>query len=143
MTNIYVGNLSFRATEGDLRKAFSRFGVVAAVGIVMDSETGRSRGFAFVEMSDPAEAKLAIDGLNDQEIAGRRVSVTEGRPRTERPSGGGGRRGYGDNGGGRANEGGGGGAGRSYGDNSGGSRYGQGGGGGQRRGNSSRDRHDD
>ena len=98
MTNIYVGNLSFKATEDEVKQAFSRFGKVARVSIVMDRETGRSRGFAFVEMPDAEEATAAIAGLNEQEVAGRRISCNEARPREERPSGGG-RGGYG--GGGR------------------------------------------
>ena len=99
MTNIYVGNLSFKATEDEVKQAFSRFGKVARVSIVMDRETGRSRGFAFVEMPDAEEAKAAIAGLNEQEVAGRRISCNEARPREERPSGGG-RGGYGGGGGG-------------------------------------------
>jgi cold-inducible RNA-binding protein len=131
VTNIYVGNLSFRATEEDIRNAFSQFGQVTSVNIVMDQDTGRSRGFAFVEMADANEASAAIEGLNEQEIVGRRVIVNEARPREERPRGGGR---YG--GGGGRHEGGGGGGG-------GGGRYGGGGrdygGGGGRRGNYSRD----
>lgn len=99
VTNIYVGNLSFKATEDEVKQAFSRFGKVARVSIVMDRETGRSRGFAFVEMPDAEEAKAAIAGLNEQEVAGRRISCNEARPREERPSGGG-RGGYGGGGGG-------------------------------------------
>ena len=107
MTNIYVGNLSFRATEDDLRNAFSAHGDVASVNIIMDRETGRSRGFAFVEMSNSDEAQAAIEALNGQEIAGRGVTVNEAKPRTERPRGGGGGGGGGrysdDRGGGRRN----------------------------------------
>jgi cold-inducible RNA-binding protein len=145
VTNIYVGNLSFRATEDDIRNAFSRYGQVTLVNIIMDRETGRSRGFAFVEMANADEANAAIEGLNQQEIAGRRVSINEARPRTERSDGGG--RGYGGGGGGgggggRYSEGGGGY--RGYGENSGGGgRYGESGGGGQRRSNYSRDRNED
>ncbi len=128
MTNIYVGNLSFRATEEDIRNAFSQYGQVTSVNIVMDQETGRSRGFAFVEMADANEANSAIEGLNEQEIVGRRVIVNEARPREERPRGGGR---FGGGGGGGRHEGGGGGR---YGDSSGGGggggRYGGGGGGG-------------
>jgi cold-inducible RNA-binding protein len=126
VTNIYVGNLSFRATEEDIRNAFSRFGQVTSVNIVMDQDTGRSRGFAFVEMADANEANAAIEGLNEQEIVGRRVIVNEARPREERPRGGGGR--YG--GGGGRPEGGGGGGGR-YGDSGGSGRGGDSGGGGR------------
>ena len=89
MTNIYVGNLAYGATDQDLRDAFSQFGEVTSVNIIMDRETGRSRGFAFVEMSNADDAKSAIDALNMQEIAGRRVNVNEARPRTERAGGGG------------------------------------------------------
>lgn len=96
MTNIYVGNLSYNATEDDLRQAFSQYGDVSSVSVIKDRETGRPRGFAFVEMPDEAQAKQAIENLNNAEIAGRRVTVNEARPREER---GGGRRGGG--GGGR------------------------------------------
>lgn len=135
VTNIYVGNLSFRATEDDIRNAFSQFGKVTTVNIVMDQDTGRSRGFAFVEMADANEASSAIEGLNEQEIVGRRVIVNEARPREERPRGGG-RSGGG--GGGRLGDSGGGGGGRYSG---GGGRDSGGGreGGGGRRGNFSRD----
>ncbi len=146
MTNIYVGNLSFRATEEDIRNAFSQFGTVTSVNIVMDQDTGRSRGFAFVEMADSNEANAAIQGLNEQEIVGRRVIVNEARPREERPRGGGRYGGGGGGGGGRYGEGGGGGGGGRYGEGGGGGgRYGGGGGGrdggrdGGRRGNYSRD----
>jgi RNA recognition motif-containing protein len=89
VTNIYVGNLSFDATEDDVRQAFEKFGSVSSVKIIMDRDTGRSRGFAFVEMSDGEQAKTAIENLNLSEIAGRRVTVNEARPKTDRPSGGG------------------------------------------------------
>ena len=90
MVNIYVGNLSYNATEEDVREAFERYGDVSAVNIIMDRETGRPRGFAFVEMPDAQQAKEAIDNLNLTEIAGRKVTVNEARPREERPRGGGG-----------------------------------------------------
>ena len=89
MTNIYVGNLSYDATEDDVRAAFAAFGEVSAVNIIMDRETGRPRGFAFVEMADGKAAKDAIEGVNLTEIAGRSVTVNEARPRTERPRRGG------------------------------------------------------
>ncbi len=92
MTNIYVGNLSYRATEDQLREAFGQYGQVSQVSIIMDRETGRSRGFAFVEMPNSQEAQSAIENLNQQEVAGRRVTVNEARPREERS--GGGRGGY-------------------------------------------------
>jgi len=90
MTNIYVGNLSYRATEDDVRVAFEQYGDVTSVNIIMDRETGRSRGFAFVEMSDGQQAKEAIEALNLADIAGRKVTVNEARPKTERRGGGGG-----------------------------------------------------
>ena len=98
--NIYVGNMSYDTTENDLREAFAAFGAVSSVSIVMDRETGRPRGFAFVEMPDDNEGKAAIEGLNLQKIGGRSVTVNEARPREER-GGGGGRRGGGGGRGGR------------------------------------------
>lgn len=121
MTNIYVGNLSFRATEDEIRQAFARFGEVSKVSIIVDRETGRSRGFAFVEMPSGDEAKAAVEALNQQEVAGRRISCNEARPREERPAGGGG---YGGGGGGY-----GGGGGGGYGGGGGGGRRERGGGG--------------
>jgi len=96
VTSIYVGNLSFEATEDDVRSAFEQYGTVNTVNIVADRETGRPRGFAFVEMADGAEAKQAIEHVNLTQIAGRAVTVNEARPKTDRPrrgGGGGGRRG--------------------------------------------------
>jgi RNA recognition motif-containing protein len=93
MTNIYVGNLSFKASEEDLRQAFSEYGEVTSVNIIADRETGRSRGFAFVEMPNSDEAKQAIDSLDQADIAGRQVKVNEARPRSDRPRRGGGGRG--------------------------------------------------
>ncbi|MBL8870187.1 MAG: RNA-binding protein [Planctomycetaceae bacterium] len=90
---MYVGNLSYRATEDQLREAFGQYGQVSQVSIIMDRETGRSRGFAFVEMPNNEEAQSAIENLNQQEVAGRRVTVNEARPREERSGGGGGGRG--------------------------------------------------
>lgn len=128
MVNIYVGNLSFRATEDEVKEAFARFGEVAKVSIIVDRETGRSRGFAFVEMLNADEAKAAVEGLNEQEVAGRRISCNEARPREPRPSFGGG--GGGGGGGGRRGGGGGGGGYRGDRDGGGGGGYGGGGGGG-------------
>lgn len=97
MTNIYVGNLSFNASDDDIRGAFEQYGEVTSVNIIMDRETGRSRGFAFVEMADAENAKEAIENIDGTEIAGRAVKVNEARPRPPRGSGGGGggRGGYG------------------------------------------------
>ena len=90
MTNIYVGNLSFNATEEDIRQAFAQYGEVSSVNIITDRETGRSRGFAFVEMPDGAQAKEAIEQVNLAEIDGRKITVNEARPKRDRPRGGGG-----------------------------------------------------
>ena len=111
--NIYVGNLSYRATEDDVRQAFEQYGTVTSVNIITDRETGRSRGFAFVEMSNDQEGQSAIEGLNLQPVAGRNVTVNEARPRPPRPQGGrGGGGGYGGGGGGGYGGGGGGRGGR-------------------------------
>lgn len=88
--NIYVGNLSFDATESQVESAFAEFGEVASVNIITDRDTGRPRGFAFVEMRDKESGQQAIDGLNEQAIAGRNVTVNEARPRADRGGGGGG-----------------------------------------------------
>ena len=102
MTNIYVGNLSFNATDDDIRTAFEAFGTITSINIITDKESGRSRGFAFVEMSDGAEE--AIQNINGKEIAGRAVTVNEARPREPRGRSGGNRGGGGGNrgGGGRS-----------------------------------------
>ena len=97
--NIYVGNLSYEATEDDLREAFSAHGAVTSVNVITDRETGRSRGFAFVEMADKAESEAAIEAVNLQQIAGRAVTVNEAKPREDRGGRGGG--GGGGGGGGR------------------------------------------
>jgi RNA recognition motif-containing protein len=93
MTNIYVGNLSFRTTEMDLEAAFSAYGSVDKTTIVKERETGRSRGFGFVEMPNAEEAQRAIAGMNGKDLGGRALQVNEARPREERGSrpGGGGR----------------------------------------------------
>ncbi len=80
--NIYVGNLSFEATESDLENTFGEYGDVKSVSIIKDRETGRSRGFGFVEMNDQSEGKAALGGVS--EIVGRSVTVSEARPREER-----------------------------------------------------------
>ena len=85
MSSIYVGNLSFTTTEDELRQAFSQHGAVSEVKIVTDRETGRPRGFAFVEMSNNNEAANAIKELNFREIGGRAITVNEARPKTDKP----------------------------------------------------------
>jgi cold-inducible RNA-binding protein len=92
MTSIYVGNLSYTVTEDELREAFSQHGTVTAVNVVKDRETGRGRGFAFVDMADGKEAATAIKELNLREIGGRSMTVNEARPKPARTSGGGGGR---------------------------------------------------
>jgi len=112
--NIYVGNLSFSATEQELVSTFSQFGAVDRASIVMDRETGRSRGFAFVEMPNDTEGRAAIAGMNGKESGGRPLVVNEARPREPRTGGGGGGGGWGGSGGGgggRSGYGGGGGSG--------------------------------
>jgi RNA recognition motif-containing protein len=91
--NIFVGNLSYDMTETDLRAAFEACGQVASASIIMDRATGRSKGFGFVEMPDPAQAKSAIETLNLKEIKGRSVTVNEARPRESRGPGASGGRG--------------------------------------------------
>ena len=107
MTNIFVGNLSYQATQADLQNAFAAYGNVERIHVVTDRETGQPRGFAFVEMSDSEAAQNAIAHLNGAELHGRAMNVNEARPKA---SGGGG---YGQrsNGGGYGNRGGGGGGG--------------------------------
>jgi len=83
--NIYVGNLSYQATDDDLREAFEQFGQVSSAQVIKDKFTGRSRGFGFVEMPSNEEGQKAIDGVNNQDIAGRAVRVNEARPREDRP----------------------------------------------------------
>ncbi|MBI4908829.1 MAG: RNA-binding protein [Acidobacteria bacterium] len=102
MKNIFVGNLSFSATEQDIRSMFEGYGTVDRVSIITDRETGRSRGFAFVEMPDDTQADRAITALNGSEMGGRSLNVNEARPKGDRPSGGGGggRGGFGGRGGG-------------------------------------------
>ncbi len=102
MTNIFVGNLSFDATEHEVRGLFEQYGSVERVSLMTDRETGRARGFGFVEMTVSAEAEQAINGLNGQELGGRALNVNEARPREER-GGGGGRGGHSNGGGQRRN----------------------------------------
>src|SRR3989339_358675 len=87
---MYVGNLSFDTSEGDLRQKFEEFGDVASVNIITDRETGRSKGFAFVEMTSNASAETAMNAMNGSDFNGRKLTVNEARPRTERPAGNGG-----------------------------------------------------
>src|SRR5947209_6088190 len=110
--NIYVGNLSWETSADDLLALFQEHGTVARAQVITDRETGRSRGFGFVEMDNDAEAQKAIDALNGKDYQGRPLTVNEARPREERGPGGGGRGGYGGGGGGRGGYGGGGGGGR-------------------------------
>jgi RNA recognition motif-containing protein len=118
-TRLYVGNLSFNTTETDLQDLFSQAGAVQEVALMQDKFTGKSRGFAFVTMTNEQDAQNAITQFNGKTVEGRPLTVNEARPREARPSGGGG--GYG---------GGGGGGGRGYGGGGGGGGYGRGGGGG-------------
>ena len=84
---IYIGNLSYSVNEEDIRAACSEFGTVDSVDVIMDRNTGRSKGFGFVEMSNDEEAKAAIAGLNGKDLDGRNMNVNEARPKTERPQG--------------------------------------------------------
>ena len=93
--NIYVGNLSYEATQDDLRQAFEAHGEVSSVSIIMDKMTGRSRGFGFVEMPDQGAGQAAISALNLQEIRGRAMTVNEARPKTDSGARGGSRGGFG------------------------------------------------
>ena len=154
---LYVGNLSYNVRDEDLQQAFAQYGSVSSAKVMMDRDTGRSKGFGFVEMGSDAEAQSAINGMNGQSLDGRAIVVNEARPREERPGGfgggrpGGGGGGFGGGGGGRSGGGGGfggggsgggggyggGGGGRSgggggYGGGGGGGRSGGGGGGGSR-----------
>ena len=110
--NLYVSNLAYTVTDDDLRVAFEAFGAVTSARVVMDRETGRSRGFGFVEMPNDAEANTAISDLSDRDLGGRPIKVVEARPKEPRPpSGGGFRPGGGGGGGGGPRPGGGGGGG--------------------------------
>ena len=95
---LYVGNLSYGTTDSDLQTMFEEFGSVESAQVIMDRDTGRSKGFGFVEMGKDQEAQAAIKGLNGKEIDGRALTVNEARPREDRggrSGGGGGRGGYG------------------------------------------------
>ena len=119
---LYCGNLSYNVSNSDLDQIFGEYGTVQSAEVIMDRDTGRSKGFGFVEMSSDAEAQAAIAALNGQQNDGRALTVNEAKPREERPRGGGG------GGGGRGGYGGGGGGGGGRGG------YGGGGGGGGGRG---------
>jgi RNA recognition motif-containing protein len=128
---LYVGNLAYSVRDDALHQAFSQFGTVTSAKVMMDRDTGRSKGFGFVEMGSDAEAQSAINGMNGQPLEGRAVVVNEARPREDRGFGGGGgggsRGGYGGGGGG-GGYGGGGGGGGARGPYGGRSPYGTGGG---------------
>src|SRR5512145_2415341 len=141
---LYVGNLAYSVRDESLQQSFSQFGTVTSAKVMMDRETGRSKGFGFVEMGSDAEAQAAINGMNGQALDGRPLVVNEARPREERPGGfggggggsrsggggyGGGGGGYGGGGGGGGRSGGGGGYGGGGGRSGGGGGYGGGGGG--------------
>jgi hypothetical protein len=117
---LYVGNLPYSVRDEDLQQSFSQFGSVSSAKVMMERDTGRSKGFGFVEMGSDAEAQAAINGMNGQSLGGRSVVVNEARPMEARPP-----RSFGGGGGGGGGYGGGGGGGRS-----GGGGYGGGGGGG-------------
>jgi RNA recognition motif-containing protein len=123
-SKLYVGNLSYNTTGSDLEQLFGQHGTVQSAEVIADRETGRSKGFGFVQMGSDQEAQAAIAALNGQEHDGRQLTVNEAKPREDRPrgGGGGGGGGYGGGGGGRGGRGGGGGG------------YGGGGGGGGGRG---------
>lgn len=87
---LYVGNLSYSMNDGSLNQAFSEFGTVSSAKVMMDRDSGRSKGFGFVEMSSAAEAQAAIDGLNGQSVDGRALTVNVARPMEKREGGGGG-----------------------------------------------------
>ena len=123
---LYVGNLPYSVRDSDLEQAFSQFGAVTSAKVMMERDTGRSKGFGFVEMGNDAEAQAAVNGMNGQPLGGRSIVVNEARPMEARPprsggggggggyGGGGGGGGYGGGGGGRSGGGGYGGGGRRY-----------------------------
>jgi cold-inducible RNA-binding protein len=92
LKNIFVGNLDFSTTEDSIRALFEPYGAVERVSVVTDRETGRARGFAFVEMTDPGQADRAIEGLNGHTLDGRALNINEARPKGEGGGGGGGPR---------------------------------------------------
>ena len=129
---LYVGNLSYNVRDDDLQQAFAQYGTVSSAKVMMDRDTGRSKGFGFVEMGSDPEAQAAINGMNGQALDGRAIVVNEARPREERPGGYGNRGGFGgggSSGGGGYGGGGGGRGGGGGGYGGGGGGYGGGGGG--------------
>jgi RNA recognition motif-containing protein len=104
MKNLYVGNLPHSTTEAELRNVFQAHGTVERVNIVTDRETGRARGFAFVEMTDAGEADKAIAALNGTQLGGRALTINEAKPKTDRPRSGSGQRFGGGGGGGRGRD---------------------------------------
>ena len=138
---LYVGNLSYQVDSSELEQLFAQHGQVLSAQVINDRDTGRSKGFGFVEMANDAEADAAISTLNGQQHGGRALTVNEARPREDRGGGGGGG-GYGGGGGGRRGGGGGGyGGGGGGGRSGGGGGYGGGGGGGGRGDRGGRDRY--
>lgn len=123
-SKLYVGNLNYETTGSDLEQLFAQHGSVQSAEVISDRDSGRSKGFGFVQMGSDDEAKAAIEALNGQEIGGRALTVNEAKPREDRPRGGGGGGGYGGGGGG------GGGYGGGRGGSGGGGRGKSGGGGG-------------
>ncbi len=99
-TKLYVGNLSYDTTDEQIKELFSQAGSVVSVDLITDKHSGRSKGFAFVEMGGEEAAKAAITTLNNTEVDGRNIVVNEAKPREDRPRGGGGSRSYGGGGGG-------------------------------------------
>ena len=128
---LYVGNLPYQVRDNDLEQAFSEFGTVTSAKVMMERDTGRSKGFGFVEMGSDAEAQAAINGMNEQSLGGRSITVNEARPMEPRPPrsggfGGGGGGGYGGGRSGGGGYGGGGGGGYGGGRSGGGGGYGGG-----------------
>src|SRR5947207_11110979 len=111
---LYVGNLAYGVSDSALQQMFEAHGTVQSAQVIMDRDTGRSKGFGFVEMGSDQEAQAAIQALNGKELEGRSLTVNEARPKTEGGGGGGGRGGYGGGGGGGGRGGYGGGGGRRY-----------------------------
>lgn len=123
-SKLYVGNLSYNTSSSDLEQLFSAHGTVQSAEVIADRDTGRSKGFGFVQMGSDAEAQAAIDAINGQSVDGRALTVNEAKPKEKSfGGGGGGRGGYGGGGGGRGGYGGGGGGRGGHGGGGGRSRY--------------------